>query len=800
MQDFVHADDVCVVTWDIAWVPLASDGPMLWPELTVVPAQAAAASLAAHRITSQKIRAASRFLSKIRATAIVKAELVLTPLQAALVGLTAFWNGISSRLLTVRQWLDRLLGALMRFRTRVTWHLLRQAARSPEVEEPIKALTRRLMRHCLQEAVQKRQAAEYLNRRLEAAPTKLARLHGRSASACADIFKRLHTARPSVLSRYEETLCTLCMRVQKHGRSMAAAKLADSAPKDCRCTSAEVAPSSCTYLPASQSGRLSAAMGIIPAPLRVRQVEGNFRLPELVTVGHQDHESRATADYLVDYFQERLQLDSSAELAAAPEGGQIVSLRLSHDLPNLVELPHNSEAYELRIQPEGISISALKPHGLFNGVQSLLQLLPATPPADEVLLECTEIVDGPRFTWRGALLDVGRHYFSVPFILKFLDSLALHKINKFHWHLTEDQGWRLEVKAYPKLTSFGSIRIRGDHKYGGFYTQDEVREVVKYAAERFIEVVPEIELPGHCGAALACYPELSCTGQVKHVPAQWGIHEDVYCAGKDSTFKFLETVLGEVMDLFPSSYIHIGGDECPKVRWQKCPRCQERIKEEGLMDEYHLQSWFISRISKFLYARKKHMIGWDEILEGGIPHDAVVMSWRGILGGIRAAQEGHQVIMTPTSNCYFDYRQSLRSDEPGAWYAMLPLEMVYAFDPIPPEPDEAVPMSRDSQDSLGDGDSKPTSNGGSTAAPHLPPEWVLDRKDASNILGGQACVWTEYISDEATAEYMTFPRLSALAECVWSAPHRHDWEDFVARLKTHVRFFEAMELEYRPVG
>ncbi|KAK9815323.1 hypothetical protein WJX72_001752 [[Myrmecia] bisecta] len=546
-------------------------------------------------------------------------------------------------------------------------------------------------------------------------------------------------------------------------------------------------------------------MAIIPMPAFAEQQPGQFTLPAQVVVTYDDEELANTADLLIKQLCSRLNLTAEAQPCAQPNhqsttGPATIVLGLHPEgLASLEDLSNLDEAYDLTITPEGISIAAIHAHGVFNGVQSLLQLLPATPAGDSVTLDCLKIIDSPRFGWRGGMLDVGRHFFALPFIFKFLDLLAFYKFNIFHWHLTEDQGWRMEVKSHPKLTEMGAWRRTGEtESYGGFYTQAEMKEVVAYAAERFIEVVPEVELPGHCGAALACYPHLSCSGEVAEVPRQWGVHEDVYCAGKEETFQFLETVLNETMAMFPCQYIHIGGDECPKVRWQSCPCCQKRIQDLGLEDEYELQSWFVSRINKFLKAAGKKLIGWDEILEGGLAEGATVMSWRGITGGVRAARAGHPVIMTPTSHCYFDYRQSLRADEPGAWYAMLPLEVVYSFDPVPPEPvDCATPMSHSSMDSSAS-DLNLNLNAASTGS--LAGDWALEASHSDNILGGQANVWTEYISDQATVEYMTLPRLAAMAEALWSPKDMRDWEDFQARLRVHLRHYDAMGLTYRPLG
>ncbi len=308
------------------------------------------------------------------------------------------------------------------------------------------------------------------------------------------------------------------------------------------------------------------------------------------------------------------------------------------------------------------------------------------------------IEDEPRFVYRGMHLDVGRHMFPVATIKRYIDMLALHKMNTFHWHLTEDQGWRIEIKKYPKLTEIGAFRnetvvghagrpplVFDGKRYGGFYTQDEVRDVVAYAKSKFITVIPEIEMPGHAMAALASYPELSCTGGPFEVNTKWGVMDDVFCAGKEETFTFLQDVLTEVIDLFPGTYIHVGGDECPKARWEKCPLCQKRIKDEGLKDEHELQSYFIQRIEKFLSSKGRKLIGWDEILEGGLAPEATVMSWRGTKGGIAAAKQKHDVIMTPSSHVYLDYYQCEPAGQPLAIGGYLPLEKVYSFNPMPEE-------------------------------------------------------------------------------------------------------------------
>ena len=372
-----------------------------------------------------------------------------------------------------------------------------------------------------------------------------------------------------------------------------------------------------------------------------------------------------------------------------------------------------------------------------------------------------KIADAPRFAYRGMHLDVARHFFSVDEVKRYIDVMAIHKLNTLHWHLTDDQGWRIEIKRYPELTAVGSIRkatvVRKEWgtydgtPYGGFYTQDEIRDVVKYAADRGVTVIPEIDLPGHMLAALTAYPELGCTGGPYEVWGRWGVADDVLCPGREKTFEFLEGVLTEVMELFPSEYIHIGGDECPKVRWEKCPRCQAKIRQLGLKDdgehtaEHYLQSYVTDRIGKFLAQHGRRIIGWDEILEGRAPSDAVVMSWRGSEGGIAAAKLGHDVIMTPNSHFYFDYYQSLDTDaEPFGIGGYIPMEQVYSYDP---------------------------------AFPELTPE------QQKHILGVQANLWTEYVLSDEHLEYMLLPRLAALSEVQWCLPETKDWNRFIGSFR-----------------
>ena len=382
------------------------------------------------------------------------------------------------------------------------------------------------------------------------------------------------------------------------------------------------------------------------------------------------------------------------------------------------------EGYRLDVDFASVRLCAFQPAGLFYGVQTLRQLLPPefefanSPPRKFWSIPAVQIEDRPRFGWRGLLLDCCRHFMTVEYVKRTIDWLAFYKLNRFHWHLTEDQGWRIEIKKYPRLTELAAWRTEPDGtRHGGFYTQEEIRDVVAYAAERFVTVIPEIEMPGHSLAALAAYPELSCTGGPFKVANQWSVFKDVYCAGKEETFRFLEDVLTEVLELFPSKYIHIGGDEVPKDRWKACSRCQARIRSEGLRDEDELQSYFIRRIEKWLNARGRQIIGWDEILQGGLAPGATVQSWRGVEGGIAAARAGHDVIMSPHTHVYFDHPAQFKG-----------LARVYSFEPIPEE---------------------------------------LTSREARHVLGSESCMWTEYAPPDVV-DTRIFPRLLAFAEAVWS--------------------------------
>ncbi len=469
---------------------------------------------------------------------------------------------------------------------------------------------------------------------------------------------------------------------------------------------------------------------------------------------------------------------------------QVAGLRRSTGLPlrddstgagsriRIVEAPSlPSEGYALRVSPDELTIEAATEAGVFYAFQTLRQLLPPLPegtPSESVewVVPAVVIEDAPRFPYRGMHLDVGRHFFDVDFVKKYIDTMSRFKLNRFHWHLTEDQGWRIQIDAYPRLVEVGAWRnespleknldpyIGDGIPHGGFYTKGDIRDIVAFAEERFVTIIPEIELPGHATAALASYPELGCTDDRLEVSTTWGVHDTIFCP-KEETFEFLETVLSEVMELFPSEYIHIGGDEVPKRQWEESELAQALIRREGLADENQLQSWFIRRIERHLRTNGRRLIGWDEILEGGLAPDATVMSWRGTEGGIAAARQGHDVVMTPVQHAYFDFYQGDSLSEPLAmnWAEFpIPLETVYAFEPVP--------------DALTDA-------------------------QAEHVLGAQGNVWTEYMQTQEYVEYMAYPRALAMAEVTWSPRAARDWGAFTDRLRTVLRHLDAMGVNYR---
>jgi hexosaminidase len=510
---------------------------------------------------------------------------------------------------------------------------------------------------------------------------------------------------------------------------------------------------------------------LIPAPASAKWQTGSFTLSDKtqIIVSPLNNETKLSADLLV-----LLVKNPTGQTLAIAEGSKPANGSVFMVLDGSVK---NEEGYRLEITPKGITIHAKTAVGLFYAVQTIRQLLPVAVEKPMVInglkliLPACEIADEPRFVYRGMHLDVGRHLFPVASIKRYIDMLSLHKMNTFHWHLTEDQGWRIEIKKYPRLTEIGAYRketVAGAQKkegntfdgkpYGGFYTQNEVREIVKYAKSKFITVIPEIEMPGHAIAALTSYPELSCTGGPFEVRKLWGVDDDVFCAGNEQVFTFLQDVLSEVMDLFPSKYIHIGGDECPKKRWEKCDKCQKRMKDEGLKNELELQSYFIRRIEKFVSSKGRNIIGWDEILEGGLAPGATVMSWRGEEGGIVAAKSGHDVVMTPGKYTYFCYYQSENHDgQPLALGGYVPLELVYGYNPTPEE---------------------------------LTPE------EQKHILGVQGCLWTEQIPTPEVLEFMAYPRTFAIAETGWTPDNMKNFENFVTRLKVLNKRYDAIGINY----
>jgi hexosaminidase len=499
---------------------------------------------------------------------------------------------------------------------------------------------------------------------------------------------------------------------------------------------------------------------IIPNPVKMSAGEGKFEFTARTTIDA-DNSLSEEAQFLAALVKPmRVQLMDGA---ASDSGPAAAVVTLAIDAALAVNGP---EAYTLDVTPKRITIKGASAAGVFDGIQSLRQLLPAEVEKREkatdarLSVPCVSIEDYPRFRWRGLMLDVSRHFFTKGEVEQVLDAMALQKMNTFHWHLVDDNGWRIQIKKYPKLTEVGAWRhgiehgldpksstaYRADGLYGGFYTQDDIRDIVAYAQKLHITIVPEIEMPGHSGAALRSYPELSCTGTAK---------SDVYCAGKDATFTFLDDVLAEVFDLFPCKYIHIGGDEVNKSHWQRCAACKAREISEKLKNEHELQSYFIRRIEKFINSRGKTLVGWSEIRQGGLAQNAVVMDWIG--GAVESAREGHDVVMSPTSHCYFDYAQA-RSGEPRSIGGFISLARVYGFEPIPAS---------------------------------------LEAEHHARILGAQGNVWTEYIPNIAHVEYMSFPRGTALAEVTWTPREKKDYAGFLARLPNLLAHLDAMGVHYR---
>lgn len=498
---------------------------------------------------------------------------------------------------------------------------------------------------------------------------------------------------------------------------------------------------------------------VIPIPKKVNVQSGFFTLNSSSNISCNNPETLSDIEVFNAYIDKLYGFRFKIEKYTGVKKNQVVIL-------SDVNMP--SDNYSLSVDSEGVRIAGGNGAGVFYALQTLTLLLPAGK-VNNLQIPFVEIEDNPRFSYRGMHLDVARHFFSVAEVKRYIDYLALYKFNAFHWHLTDDQGWRIEIKKYPKLHQIGGWR-KGTligHKfdepeqydtirYGGFYSQEEIKDVIQYASKRHIEVIPEIEMPGHALAALAAYPEFSCTGGTFEPGKTWGVFQDVFCP-KEETFQFIENILDEVCSLFPGKYIHIGGDECPKERWKECSHCRELIRKENLIDENGLQRFFTNRISDYLKKKNRIAIGWDEILDEKLSSDAVIMSWRGYKGGIEGASRGHDVIMTPYSHCYFDYYQSRFTDGKLAIGGYLPIDMIYRYEPVPD---------------------------------------ALNAQQSKHILGAQGNVWTEYISNEEYLQEMIFPRICALAEVLWSPLDRRDYNSFTSRLQSHFKFLKFNKINY----
>ena len=520
-------------------------------------------------------------------------------------------------------------------------------------------------------------------------------------------------------------------------------------------------------LPSTAAGQ-TADFNIIPRPQQVNvSNDAPFTLSAktVISLGTNNQDMKRNANMLASYIE---QATGIRPAVGKGKNGATIILTIDKTIAN-------AEGYKLDADAKQIRISGASAAGVFYGIQTLRKSLPlVNGKASKVSIPAVHITDAPRFAYRGTHLDVSRHFVTADSVRQFIDMLALHNINRFHWHLTDDQGWRIEIKKYPLLTQIGSKRAQTvighnsgkyDGKpYSGFYTQKQIRDIVKYAADRYITIVPEIDLPGHMQAALAAYPDMGCTGGPYEVWQKWGVSDNVLCAGNDKTLTFIDNVLKEITQLFPSKYIHVGGDECPKTQWQKCPKCQARIKalnleaKDGHSAEERLQSYIITHASNYLKSLGRNTIGWDEILEGGLAEGATVMSWRGESGGIAAAKQHHDVVMTPNSYLYFDYYQSLdKANEPLAIGGYLPLETVYSYEPMPKE---------------------------------------LTADEARHIIGVQANIWTEYMPTFKQMQYMALPRLAALSEVQWSQPALKDYTNFTNRLTKFTHLYDRLRYNY----
>ncbi|MDR2010813.1 MAG: beta-N-acetylhexosaminidase [Bacteroidales bacterium] len=503
---------------------------------------------------------------------------------------------------------------------------------------------------------------------------------------------------------------------------------------------------------------------IVPTPAFVEFGKNVLNVSDEIYIIFEDssEDGKKITDYLTNFLSKNF---SPKFINEAQDKKTNIFISIDEELP--------AETYSLDIDNNGVYLKSGDHRGLFWGIQTLRQLFPVeiekSKLSENFVLPHVKIFDKPQFRYRGMHLDVCRHFFSVEDVKSYIDLLVMHKFNTFHFHLTDDQGWRVDIKALPKLAEIASQRketvikkntgIYDGIPYGGYFTHDEIRDIVKYAEDRFITVIPEIEMPGHALAALSAYPEIGCVGGSYDAATSWGVFDDIFCAGNEETFHFLEKVIDEICELFPNSpYIHVGGDEAPKVRWEKCPKCQKRIKDEGLSNEHELQSYFVQRMEKYINSKGKRIIGWDEILEGGLAPNATVMSWRGEEGGIDAARQGHDFIMNPTSHCYFDYYQSEDIDnEPFAICCLIDCEKIYYWDPVPN---------------------------------------TLSKDERKHMLGVQANLWTEYILDRAHIQYMVLPRMAVLSEVAWSKAPRDDYSEFQNRLQSLFKRYDALGYNY----
>lgn len=501
----------------------------------------------------------------------------------------------------------------------------------------------------------------------------------------------------------------------------------------------------CVLVACTQYGSVAETpdrLAIVPHPALIEKQAGAINLTEeLAILGSPDGSVQKIAALLAGYIKDAggPSLPVKPLTGAKPKGAVILALD--------GKAPAGKESYELAVNRDGVLLRAREPEGIFRGTQTLRQMLLAAKAAGEKKLSLTfvSITDAPRFSWRGLNLDCSRHFYTIKDIKRYLDLMALYKMNVFHWNLVNDQGWRLEIKKYPKLTEVGAWRTEGGKRYGGFYTSADVREVLDYARERFITVVPEIDMPGHSRAALAAYPEYSCTGGPFTVSTRWGIHTDLFCAGNDKTFRFLEDVLAEVAAMFPGKYIHVGGDECPPFKWHRCPRCQARIKEKGLKDERELHGWFMRRIASYLERIGRKAIGWDEILEGGAPAGVTVQFWRGSEQAAEAMRKGHRAIISTTGYTYLDYG-----------LAVTPLSKVYSFEPLPP----GLPKALEGM-----------------------------------MLGSEANMWAEFATPDNT-DGKLFPRILALSEVLWTPKEKKNYDDFHTRLGTQYAVLQGLGVKY----